>query len=114
MSSFTAWSPALWSPALLSLGQPLAKAGYMERLMRFMVVNGTDERVLALHTEVTTLATVKLAGESDESAYDVVVYGMVPSSLVSRPAACEGWFHGEVDAFDESKRHRRACLGVAH
>ena len=72
MSSFTAWCPAL-----LSLGQPLAKAGYMERLMRLMVAKGTEERVLALHSEVTTLATVKLAGESDESASDVVVYGMV-------------------------------------
>ena len=58
MSSFT-----VWCPALLSLGQPLAKAGSMERLMRLMVANGTDERVLALRTEVTTLATVKLAGE---------------------------------------------------
>ena len=41
------------------------------------LVKGTDERVLALRTEVTTLATVKLAGESDESASDVVVYGTV-------------------------------------
>ena len=72
MSSFTAGCPAL-----LSLGQPLAKAGSMERLMRLMVVKGTEERVLALRTEVTTLATVKLAGESDESASDVVVYGTV-------------------------------------
>ena len=68
MSSFKAWCPVL-----LSLGQPLAKAGYMDRLMRLMVANGTDERVLALHTEVATLATVKLAGESDESASGVVV-----------------------------------------
>ena len=45
--------------------------------MRLMVAKGTDERVLALHTEVTTLATVKLAGESDESASDAVVYGLV-------------------------------------
>ena len=72
MSSFTAWCPAL-----LSLGQPLAKAGYMESLMRLMVGKGTDERVLALHTEVTASATVKLAGGSDESASGVVVYGMV-------------------------------------
>ena len=78
--------------------------------MRLMVAEGTDERVLALHTEVTTLATVKLAGESVESASDVVVYGMVPSSLVSRPAACGGWLHGEVDALNGCKRHRRACL----
>ena len=72
MSSFTAWCPAL-----LSLGQLLAKAGSMERLMCLMVANGSDERVLALRPEVTTLATVKLAGETDESASDVVVYGMV-------------------------------------
>ena len=45
--------------------------------MRLMVAKGTDERVLALRTEVTTLATVKLAGDSDESASDVVVCGMV-------------------------------------
>ena len=68
MSSFTAWCSAL-----LSLGQPLAKAGSM----RLIVVKGTEERVLALRTEVTTLATVKLAGGSDESASDVVVYDTV-------------------------------------
>ena len=73
MSSFTAWCPAL-----LSLGQPLAKAGYMERLMRLMVCK---RHRLALHTEVTTLSTVKLAGESDESASAVVVYGMVRGRL---------------------------------
>ena len=33
-----------------------------------MAAEGTDERVLALRTEVTTIAAVKLAGESDESA----------------------------------------------
>ena len=82
MSPFTAWCPAL-----LSLGQPLAKAGYMERLMRLMVAKGFDERVLALHTEVTTLATVKLAGERDESASNVVVYGMVRNALLSLSAS---------------------------
>ena len=59
-------------------------------------------------------AMVQFAREINESGPDVVVYGMVPSSLVSRPAACEGWLHGEVDALDGCKRHGRACLGVAH
>ena len=45
--------------------------------MRLMVGKGTDERVLALHTEVTASASVKLAGGSVESASGVVVYGMV-------------------------------------
>ena len=45
--------------------------------MRLMVGKGTDERVLALHTEVTASASVKVAGGSDESASGVVVYGMV-------------------------------------
>ena len=62
----------------------------------------------------TVSAMVQFAREIHESGPDVVVYGMVPSSLVSRPAACEGWLHGEVDALDGWERHRRACLGVAH
>ena len=49
--------------------------------MRLMVGKGTDERVLALHTEVTASASVKLAGGSDESASGVVVYGMVRGRL---------------------------------
>ena len=67
--------------------------------MSLMVAKGTDERVLALHTEVTTLATVKLAGESDESAVRCrrLRPGPMPSSCdklwramlscLSRPAA---------------------------
>ena len=90
MSSFTARCPAL-----LSLGQPLAKADSIERLMRLMVANGTDERVLALRTNRHTTS-----------------FGMV-SPLVL-PAACEGWLHGEVDELNGCKRHRRACLGAAH
>ena len=35
-----------------------------------------------------------------------------PALLSLRPAACEGWLHGEVDALDVCKRHRRACLGA--
>ena len=45
--------------------------------IRSMVAEGTEERFLALHIEVMTSAVVKLAGESDEPAPDVVVYGMV-------------------------------------
>ena len=65
-------------------------------------------------SQETVSAMAQFAREIDESGPDVVVHGMVPSSLVSRPAACEGWLHGEVDALDGCKRHRRACLGVAH
>ena len=112
MSALTAWCPAL-----LSLGQLLAKAGYMERLMRLMVAQGTDERVLALHTAVTTFATVKLAEESDESASDVVVYGMHGSrpsscaylwrallSCLFRPADGDGVSPGVVDALESHKQ----------
>ena len=84
MSSFTAWCPALFS-----VGQPLAKAGYMWRAMRLsptnevsirsMVAGGTEERFLALHIEVLTSAVVKLAGD-DGSASDVVC-GMVRGRL---------------------------------
>ena len=35
----------------------------MERLMRLMVASGNDERVLALRTEVTTLASETRRGE---------------------------------------------------
>ena len=44
--------------------------------IRSMVAEGTEERFLALHTEVMTSALVKLAAD-DESASDVVVHGMV-------------------------------------
>jgi len=67
----------------LSLGQPLAKAGYTERAMRLMVAECTEEPVLALHTEVLTSALVMLAREIDESVSDVVVYGMLPPDDVS-------------------------------
>ena len=37
--------------SLVSLGQPTVQAGYMERLVRVMGAQSTEERVLALHTE---------------------------------------------------------------
>ena len=65
--------------SLVSLSQSTAKAGYLERLMRLMVA-GSEERVLALHTEVTTSALVKLATD-DESTSIVVVNEMVRRRL---------------------------------
>ena len=65
--------------SLVSL--PAACEGWLHGEVDARYAEGTDERVLALHTEVTTLATVELAGEIDESASDVVVYGMVRARL---------------------------------
>ena len=53
----------------VSLGQPTVKAGYMESPDPRGGAEGTEERVLALHTE-------KPVKEIDESASDVVVCGM--------------------------------------
>ena len=61
---------------------------------------------------------------TEESASDVVGDGTVSQmmfcrdklwrAMLSWPADCEGWLHGEIDAYDGSRRHREACLGVAH
>ena len=58
------------SDALLPLCHPTVKAGFLESPDPRDGPEGTEERVLALHTE-------KLAKEIDESASDVVVCDMV-------------------------------------
>ena len=50
----------------------------IEVLIRSMVAEGTEESVLALHTEVMTSAMVILAREIDESGSNAVVCGMFP------------------------------------
>ena len=74
--------------------------------MRLMVAKGMDERVLALHTEVTT-ATAKLARESDESASDVLGGRLPVRALLSflfRPADGDGWLHAEGADRQRSRR----------
>ena len=55
-------------------------------------------------SQETVSAMVQSAREINESGPDVVIYGMVPSSLVSRPAACEGWLHAESADRQRSRR----------
>ena len=53
---------------------------------------GTDERVMALHTEVTTSPMVKLAREMDESAPHVTMTtSWCPTHLTSRKRLARGW-----------------------
>ena len=63
--------------------------------MRLMVAKGTDERVLALHTEVTTLATLKLAGRVTSRHQMSSFAAWSDGDGVSLG---KGWLHGLVDA----------------
>ena len=87
MSSFTALCPLPWR------GTVHDETDYMKRALRLsptnevpirsMVAQGTEERVLTLHTEVMTSAMVILPKEIDESGPDAVVCGMFPPDDVS-------------------------------